>query len=210
VASVDLHNNSDGGVVASLELPDALFGVEPSEGALYYTLKAFHNNQRQGNASTLTRANVDLTKRKMFRQKGTGRARVGTAASPIRVGGGVAHGPHPRNLREQVPRKVRRLALRSALSLKATAGGVRVVEDLVLEAPKTSRVASLLKGLGAEGRVVLLTGAPDSTVHLSCRNIPKVVVLPAAQVSAYEVVWAEVLVITQSALSELKLRLEGS
>lgn len=209
MASADIHN-IEGAVVSSVELPEALFSAEPSKGALYYTLKAFHNNQRQGNASTLTRANVDLTKRKMYRQKGTGRARMGSAASPIRVGGGVAHGPHPRTLREEVPRKVRRLALRSALSLKAAAGAVKVIEDPVLDAPRTKTMAQMLKGVGAEGRVLLLTGEPDRTIHLSCRNIPKVVVSPAAQVSAYEVVWAEVLVLTQSALAELQSRTGAS
>ena len=208
MASVDIHD-IEGGVVGSVDLPDAVFGVEPSKGALYYTLKAFHTNQRQGNASTLTRANVDLTKKKMYRQKGTGRARMGTASSPIRVGGGVAHGPHPRTLREQVPKKVRRLALRSALSMKAAAGTVRVV-DFSLESPKTKQVAGMLKGIGAEGRILLLTGAPDQTVHLSCRNIPKVVALPASQVSAYEVVWAELVVLTQDALTVLQSRTEAA
>lgn len=200
----------EGALSGTVDLPDSLFGVTPSEGALYYTLKAFHNNQRQGNASTLTRGKVDLSKSKMYRQKGTGRARMGTAASPIRVGGGVAHGPHPRTLREQVPRKVRRLALRSALSLKAAAGAVKVVEDLSLDAPKTKRVAALLKQVGASGRVVLLTARPDRAVHLSCRNIPGVAVLPASQLSAYEAVWAEVLVVTRGALDELQSRLEAS
>ena len=97
MASVEVQD-IEGGVKGSVDLPETVFGIEPSQGAIYQTVKAFLTNQRQGNASTKTRAEVRLTKKKMYRQKGTGRARMGTAGSPIRIGGGVAHGPRPRDL----------------------------------------------------------------------------------------------------------------
>ena len=114
-------------------------------------MKAYLANRREGNASTKTRAEVTLSKRKVYRQKGTGRARVGTAGSPIRVGGGVAHGPKPRNFRERVPKKVKRLALKSALTLKVAEGGLKVLEDFLLEAPKTKRMADMLRAIQADG-----------------------------------------------------------
>ena len=119
MASVDVCN-LEGEEVGSMELPETVFGIEPSADAIYYVIKAYLTNQRQGNASTKTRSEVNRTKRKMYRQKGTGRARKGTAGSPILIGGGVAHGPRPKYFRERVPKKVRKLAIRSAFSQKCT------------------------------------------------------------------------------------------
>ena len=99
--------NLAGEEVGSMDLPETVFGIEPSADAIYYAVKARLTNQRQGNASTKTRSEVNRTKRKMYRQKGTGRARKGTAGSPILIGGGVAHGPRPKNFRERVPKKVK-------------------------------------------------------------------------------------------------------
>ena len=158
MASVDVHN-LDGEVVGSVELPEEIFGIEPSQGALYYTIKAHLANQRQGNASTKTRSEVDLTKRKMYRQKGTGRARMGKASSPVRIGGGVAHGPKPRTFRERVPKKVKRLAIKSALSLKAGEDALKVVEDVTLEVPKTKRMADMVRAVQANGQKGLLLTA---------------------------------------------------
>ena len=134
MASVEVCN-LEGEEVGSVELPDTVFGIEPSADAIYYVIKAYLTNQRQGNASTKTRSEVNRSKRKMYRQKGTGRARKGTAGSPILIGGGVAHGPRPRYFRERVPKKVKKLAIRSAFSQKALGKAISVLEDFELEEP---------------------------------------------------------------------------
>jgi large subunit ribosomal protein L4 len=204
MASVEVHN-LDGEVVGSVELPEAIFGIEPSEAAIYHAVKAYLTNQRQGNASTKTRAEVDLTKRKMYRQKGTGRARAGTAASPVRVGGGVAHGPRPRDLGERVPKKVRRLAVRSALALKGAEGRVRVLQDFTLEAPKTKRMAAMARAIEVSGaKALLLTAEPTPTVYKSCRNLPGFSVKPVSQMCTYDVVRAESVIFTEGALGRLQ------
>ena len=204
MASVDLHN-IEGDVVGEVDLPETVFGIEPNQGALYYAIRGYQTNQRQGNAHTKTRAEVNLTKRKMYRQKGTGRARMGTASSPIRIGGGVAHGPRPRSFRERVPKKVKRLALRSALSLRASEGKVKAAEDISLDAPKTKRVVGLLKAVEAyEARTLLLMGGPDPIVAKSCRNLKATTALPVAQATAYDVLLADTVVLTRSALSQLE------
>ena len=191
----------EGEVLGSVDLPEEVFAIEPSEGAIYYVTKAHLANRRQGNASTKTRAEVDLSKRKLYRQKGTGRSRAGTAGSPIRVGGGVAHGPKPRGYRERVPKKVKRLALRTALTAKAAEGQVTVLEDFSLEEPKTKRMADMLRALGAEGRkVLLLTDETGPALVKSCRNLPRLSVRPVAQVSAYEVILADTLLLTRKGL----------
>lgn len=204
MASVDVHN-LEGSVVGSIDLPAELFGIEPSEAAIYQAVKAYLTNQRQGNASTLTRAEVDLTKRKMYRQKGTGRARMGTVASPIRVGGGVAHGPKPRNLHERLPKKVKRLAIKSALSLKASGGAIRVVEDFSMDAPKTRTMVAMARAIQAgDGKVLLLTEEAAPNVVKSCRNIPGFVVRPAVQVCTYDVMGVGTVVLTSGAVGRLQ------
>jgi large subunit ribosomal protein L4 len=204
MASVEVYNLK-GEVVGSADLLEEIFSIEPSKGALYYTVKAYLANRREGNASTKTRAEVTLSKRKVYRQKGTGRARVGTAGSPIRVGGGVAHGPKPRNFRERVPKKVKRLALKSALTLKVAEGGLKVLEDFLLEAPKTKRMADMLRAIQADGRkALLLTEAGVPVVVKSCRNLPGLSVLPVLQVSTYDVVRADTVIFTQAALDRLQ------
>lgn len=202
--SVEVYN-LEGEVVGSADLLEEIFSIEPSKGALYYTVKAHLANRREGNASTKTRAEVTLSKRKVYRQKGTGRARVGTAGSPIRVGGGVAHGPRPHDFRERVPKKVKRLALKSALTLKVAEGRLKVLENFLLEAPKTKRMADMLRAIQADGRkALLLTEEAIPVVVKSCRNLPGLSVLPVLQVSTYDVVRADTVIFTQAALDRLQ------
>ncbi len=204
MASVEVHN-LDGEVVGSVDLPEEIFGIEPSQGALYYAIKAHLVNRRQGNASTKTRSEVDLTKRKMYRQKGTGRARMGKASSPVRIGGGVAHGPKPRAFRERVPKKVKRLAIKSALSLKAEEGALKMLEDFTLEAPKTKRMADMVRAVEAAGqKALLIIEEALPAVAKSCRNLPGLSVVPVAQVSTYDVVKADTVIFTQGALARLQ------
>ncbi len=204
MASVDV-TDLRGEVVGSVDLPEKIFGIEPSRHAIYHTVKSYLTNQRQGNAHSKTRAEVRRSKRKMYRQKGTGRARAGTASSPIRVGGGVAHGPRPRELSERVPRKVRRLALKSALSLKVPDGAIKVVNDFTLGAPRTKRVADLTRAMEIDDRkVLLLTPEAAPNILKSCRNLSGVHVLPVAQVSTYDVVNADTVVFTTESLDRLQ------
>ncbi len=204
MASVDVCN-LEGEEVGSMELPETVFGIEPSADAIYYVVKAYLTNQRQGNASTKTRSEVNRTKRKMYRQKGTGRARKGTAGSPILIGGGIAHGPRPRHFQERVPRKVKKLAIRSAFSQKALGGSISVLEDFELEEPKTKRMAQMTQMFEIQGQKILLLtdGVAENTVK-SCRNIPRLSVLPVSQVSTYDVVNADVLVLTCGAVSRIQ------
>jgi large subunit ribosomal protein L4 len=204
MTSVDVQD-IEGVVKGSVNLPETIFGIEPSESAIYQTVKGFLTNQRQGNASTKTRAEVSLTKKKMHRQKGTGRARVGTAGSPIRIGGGVAHGPKPRDLHERVPKKIKRLAIKSALSLKAAEGGIRVLDQITMDEPKTKLIAGILDVLGVSGqKTLLLTGENLPNVVKSCRNIPGLGILPATQVSTYDVIKADTVILTQDAVGKLE------
>jgi len=200
MATVDVYD-VQGKAVGKADLDEALFGVEPSEGAIYQAVKAFLTNKRQGTAATKTRAEVFLTKRKMYRQKGTGRARAGKASSPVRVGGGVAHGPQPRFYNERVPQKVRNLALRSAFSLKASADSVKVLQDFTIEAPKTKQIADITKAIEVDsGKTLILIDRHDTNISKSCRNIPGLNVRPVSQVCTYDVVHADRVVFTESAL----------
>ena len=188
-----------------VQLPEDIFGVKPAEHAVYQAVKAYLANQRQGTASTKTRGEVQASGRKIWRQKGTGRARHGSVSAPIFVGGGVAFGPKPRSYKEKVPKKVRRLALKSALSAKAAEGEVVVVEDPKLEEPKTKTMVSLLRACGLEGRKVLFaTGEHSEVLYKSCRNIPDLRFRYSENLCAYDVVWADVVVFTQSGLLRLK------
>ena len=204
MASVEVCN-LDGEEVGSIDLPETVFGIEPSADAIYYVVKAYLTNQRQGNASTKTRSEVNRSKRKMYRQKGTGRARKGTAGSPILIGGGVAHGPRPKDFRERVPKKVKKLAIRSAFSQKALGDSISILEDFELDVPRTKRMAQMAQVLEIQGQKILLLtdGIAENTVK-SCRNIPRLAVLPVSQVSTYDVVNADVLVLTRSAVSRIR------
>ncbi|MGA1200018.1 MAG: 50S ribosomal protein L4 [Candidatus Latescibacterota bacterium] len=204
MASIGVQN-IDGKEVGSVDLPDNIFGIEPSSEAVYYVVKAYLTNQRQGNASTKTRAEVDLTKKKMYRQKGTGRARKGTAGSPVLVGGGIAHGPKPHAYHERVPKKVKSLAIRSAFSQKVKDEALRVLEDFDLEAPKTKRMAQMTQHLKVQDqKTLLLTAEKSDNVVRSCQNISRLSILPISQVSTYDVVQADALILTQGALDRIQ------
>ncbi|RMI17198.1 MAG: 50S ribosomal protein L4 [Calditrichaeota bacterium] len=180
--------------------PD-VFEIEPNDHVLYLAVKAYLANQRQGTHSVKNRAAVSGGGRKPFRQKGTGRARQGTIRAPHMVGGGRAFGPHPRDYRQELPKKVRQLARRSALSYKARENKILVVEDFQFEEPKTKRVVELLENLNVEDRkVLILTGSYDPNLYKSARNIPYKSVLPAPQFSVYDVLNAETVILQKGAV----------
>ena len=198
--SVTLYRSS-GEPGGSVELPASFFVPRVHEHAVYETVKSYLANQRQGTHKTKTRHEVSGQKSKMYRQKGTGRARAGSATSGTRVGGGRIHGPRPRDHGFQVPAKVRRLALKSALTDRAAGQNVFVVEDLELETPRTRTVATLLAGLGLAGRQVLVVSdTSDDNLVRSCRNIPRTEVSHAGELNAYQVLRAEAVLFTRSGL----------
>jgi large subunit ribosomal protein L4 len=172
------------------------------EAALHQTIKAYLANQRQGTAKTKTRAEVSGGSRKAWRQKGTGRARQGSTRAPHWRHGGVAFGPSPRSYRQDVPRKVRALARKSAFNQRALDGQITVIEGWTFDAPKTKAVAGILGKLGVADarRVLLLTDGVREPLYLSARNLPNVEVMPFAQASAYDVLKARQVVIEQAAL----------
>jgi len=181
-------------------LPAEFDGVV-KEGALYHAVRAHRNNQRQGTHATKTRAEVSGGNQKPWRQKGTGRARQGSTRAPNWVGGGIAFGPQPRSYRTDLPRKVRRLARQSALNARAAAGAIHVLEEFTFSAPRTRQLAELLGALKLTGRhVLLLTAATNTHLYLSGRNIPGVRVMRYQDAAAYDILWADALVVEQAAL----------
>jgi large subunit ribosomal protein L4 len=162
-------------------------------------------NQRQGNASSKQRSDVRGGGRKPFRQKGTGRARAGTNRSPIYRGGGVVFGPNPRDYRQDLPKKVRRLALRSALSSRAKSDAVIVVDELRYTEPKTKRFAALLDNLDShENKILFVLDKPIPEVIKSARNVPGVRITMGNMLTTYDVLWAEKIIVTQSALKVME------
>lgn len=189
---------------SEMQLPDELFGGQVHEQSLYEAVNSYLNHQRQGTVKTKERSEVAYSTAKLYRQKGTGRARAGSAKSPVRVGGGTIFGPRPRTHRTRLSRKVKRLALRSALSDRAREAEVYVVESPTLDAPKTKLAARLLANMGLSGKSILfVVGIEDDNLYKSLRNIDRVEVLPANQLNAYQVLRHEGLVFTGEALQQV-------
>jgi large subunit ribosomal protein L4 len=198
--------NAAGEAGDAFQLPEELFDGVVNEAVLHQTIKAYLANQRQGTHDTKTRAEVAGGGRKPWRQKGTGRARQGTIRAPHWRGGGIVFGPHPRSYHQDVPRKVKALARRSAFNVKAINEVVTVVERLAFDAPRTRDAVALLGKLGIadDKRILVLTDGNHDGVFRSFRNLPNVEVLPFAQVSAYEVMKARQVVIEQPALEAIR------
>ena len=197
---------------AAFALPEPFFDGTVNEAVLHQSVRAYLNNQRQGTAATKTRSFVSGGNQKPWKQKGTGRARQGSTRAPHWRGGGVVFGPHPRSYETDVPRKVRQLARRSALNARAREGAMHVVESLAFAAPKTRQLADLLEKLGvAEAMVLVLTATHRPAVYLSGRNLPAVDVLPYADASAYDILWADQVVVEEAAISGAEpVEAEGS
>ena len=166
--------NMAGECVGEVELSEAVFGAEPNGSVLHESVKNYLANQRQGTQSALTKGEVSYSTKKPWRQKGTGRARAGYKGSPVWTHGGVAFAPKPRDYRYSLNRKVRRLALVSALSAKAAEGSVIVVDDLSMDAIKTKDFAKFLSAVGSEGKALVVTPEVRENIVKSARNIPGV------------------------------------
>ena len=193
--------DTEGKDAGTVELPEAVFGVRPHTAVMHEVLLAQLAAKRSGTHSTKTRGEVAGSTRKIYRQKGTGRARHGSRKAPIFRGGGITFGPKPRDYAQDTPRKVRRLAVRSALSAKARDGRVLVVEPLDLTAPRTRAVVQLLDRLPVAGKTLLVTPAADELLLRSAANVRGVTVRAAAAVSLRDVLAADYLVLTRSAVA---------
>ncbi len=184
-----------------VELPEDVFGVRPHAAVVHQALVAQQANARRGTASTKTRGEVEGSTRKIWRQKGTGRARHGDIRAPIFVGGGVVFGPKPRDYSHRLPKAVRRLALRSVLSDAATSGRLVVVRSFGVQEGRTREMAAFLKKLGVAGqRVVLLAGEEGPLVGRAARNLPQVVVLTANTLNVADLLWADRILMSQDAV----------
>lgn len=201
--TVDVRTK-DGAAAGTIELPESVFGVEPNEHAMYQAVRAYLAHRRQGTAKTKTRTEVRGGGKKPFKQKGTGGARRGSSRSPLNPGGGIIHGPVPHLYSVDLPIKVKRLARKSALALRAKESNLVVVEDFTLSAVKTKDMATILKALNIDGKVLVLLPSVDQTIVKSARNIPGVTTFPADKISAYDVLSHGKLLIFKSAMQTLE------
>jgi large subunit ribosomal protein L4 len=192
-----------GVVKGQVELPAALFDQKHKEGLVWESVRCYLANRRQGNACTKTRGEVSGTGKKPYRQKHTGRSRHGSRRSPVFVGGSIAWGARPRDYAYELPKKLRRQALALALTARKGEEAVTVVEDFELPEPKTREMAKVLEGLNLDGRVLLLTGGASENLRRASRNLPGLTVMPAQQVSTYDVVSHQRIVLTESGLKRL-------
>lgn len=195
--------NMEGNEVGAMDLNAAVFEAKVNPVLMHQAVVNTLASQRRGTHQTKTRSFVSGSTRKPWRQKGTGRARVGTRTNPVWTGGGVAFGPHPRDYGFKMPKKMRKAALRSALTDKFNNGEILVFEDLVLEAPKTATIAGLLKQFEVNSALVVL-GEFNENVVKSARNIPGVAPVVAEGVNVYNVLNCEKLIMTKAAIAKVE------
>jgi large subunit ribosomal protein L4 len=201
---VEILQNDGVGAGRSTTLDPTVFEIEPNDHVIWLDVKRIQAHERQGTAKTKQRAEVRGSGRKLYRQKGTGNARVGDAQSPIRRGGGRAHGAIPRKYRQNLNRKTKRLARRSALSYAAERDGIRVVDDLSMERPSTGGLTDLLDALDiGDRKVFLITQDVEEEVYLSARNLSNVSVQEVGSVNTVQLLDAEVLLFEEDALRTL-------
>lgn len=196
--------NQTGSNVGEIELNDSVFGIEPNQHVLFEAVIMQRASQRQGTHKVKNRSEVAGGGRKPWRQKGTGRARQGSIRSPQWRGGGIVFGPTPRSYAYKLPKKVRRLAIKSALSSKVIDNNIVVLEDLAFNAPKTKEMTSVLKGLSVEKKALIVTADINENVALSARNIPGVTVVTANGVNVLDVLNHDKLIITKAAVQKVE------
>ena len=194
--------NTDGKGIDSIDADDAVFGIEPNSFVIHQTLLAQLANRRTGTAKTKTRGEVAGSTAKIRRQKGTGRARLGAARAPTIRHGGVAFGPRPRNFDQRLPKRMRRLAIRSVISAKVAEGSLRVLDVLAFEKPRTKEMASLLEVLGLDRSTLVVTENADRSVLVSARNLEKVDVLAASYLNVGDLMSHRYLLMTVGAVRQ--------
>lgn len=200
---VALYNQS-GSTVGEIELADTVFGIEPNAHVLHDAVVMQQASQRQGTHDVKNRSEVRGGGRKPWKQKGTGRARQGSIRSPQWVGGGVVFGPTPRSYAYKLPKKVRRLAIKSALSSKVKNDEIKVLEGLEVTAPKTKEIVSILSNLKAERKALIVTGTYVDNIALSARNIPGIKFVTAEGINVLDVLNHDLLIITKDAVAKVE------
>ncbi len=196
--------NMSGSEVGSVELNDAIFGIEPNQTVVHEVVKNHLANCRQGTQSALTRAEVSGGGKKPWRQKGTGHARQGSTRAPQWTHGGIVFAPKPRDYSYVLNKKVKRLALKSALSAKAAEGELVVIDSIKMDAIKTSDFRKFLTAVKVDGKAVVVTPEKDDVIVKSARNLPGVVTTPAALMNVYDILNAKYLVVDQAALAKIE------
>lgn len=196
--------NQAGSQVGEIELNDSVFGIEPNNHVISEVIISLRASQRQGTAKVKNRSQVSGGGRKPWRQKGTGRARQGSIRAPQWRGGGTVFGPVPRSYAYKLPKKVRRLALKSALSSKVQENNIVVLDQLSFEAPKTKEFVNVLKNLSIESKALVVTGDINENALLSARNIPGVKVVSSNAVNVLDVVGHDKLIMTKDAVEKVE------
>ena len=196
--------NSEGAEVGKIILSPQVFEIKPHASLMHQAVVAHLANRRSGTADTKTRAEVKGGGKKPFRQKGTGRARQGTIRAPHFKGGGVVFGPHPRDYDVDFPKKMRRHAIRSALSVKMAEGQIIVVDDLKMEAISTKQMVEMLEKLGVQGKTIIVLAEQNEIIKKSTKNVPWAVIRIAPAISTYDLLNAETIVFTKDALAKIE------
>jgi large subunit ribosomal protein L4 len=192
--------NLAGEEVRKIDISDAVFGVPFNETVVHQVMVGLQANARQGTAASKTRGMIKGSTKKLYRQKGTGNARAGSKKSPTRRGGGVAFGPHPRDYRQEIPKKMRRLALRCILSSKVGDGDLKVLDTFDFTEPKTKNMINALGALGIESSALIVTQKPEENVIMSARNIPEITTTPANVLNILDIMSHKTLLMTEAAV----------
>jgi len=193
-----------GEVVRNIDISDAVFAQPVNEALVHQALLAQHANARQGTSDTKTRSEVVGSVKKLYRQKGTGRARPGSIRSGVRRGGGVIFGPHPRDISVLLPKKMRRAAIRSVLSAKVSEQELMVLDELRFDAPKTSEMFKVIRSLGIDGKAIVALSEMDEAVVKSARNLQNVKTMPAKQLNVTDMLAYDKLLMTEAALRQIE------
>ncbi len=196
--------NMAGAEAGTIELKDEIFGIEPNANAVHAVVVNYLANQRQGTQSAKTRGEVRGGGRKPFRQKGTGRHRQGSTTDPSQIGGGIAFAPKPRSYRYTLPKKLRRLAMKSALSAKVLDKEIIVLDELKFDAPKTKEMVKVLENVKAERKALIVTAEKDENIVKSAANIPGVRTALVGTMNVYEIVNYTSFIVTKEAIEKIE------
>lgn len=207
---LSLYNTQGKETGKKVSLNDAVFGIDPSQQAIYLDVKQYLANQRQGTAKTKERAEVARSTRKIKKQKGTGGARAGSIKSPLFIGGGTVFGPRPRNYGFKLNKSLKKLARKSALSAKAAEGNLLVVDGLNLSEPKTKEFIQILKNFDVlDKKTLWIVGESNKSVYLSSRNLKGSDVVTASDLNTYQLVNADKIVLTEASIKKIEELLTG-
>lgn len=201
---LQVHSAQGSGTGREVELPENIFGIEPNEHAVYLAVKAYLAAQRQGTHKAKERGEVAGSTKKLHKQKGTGGSRKGDIKNPLFRSGGRVFGPRPRTYNLKLNKKVRQIARASAFSVKASAGSIKLVEDLTFDAPKTKEYVKFLSSVGAEGKVLFITADNETNVYRSGRNLKNSSVVSASEVNTYDIMKAGTVLVAEGAIEKLK------